>query len=180
MCYPSLPSIPLPRLPQPPGGENHGRGGRPAVRPPHPTPLPLPRREKEMILRKNPLSGVSCTPPLPPRLPAALCGSARSGRCPGRGRPQGRGCPLGAAGPGRAGAAGRGRGRAAPPPLSPLRSLCCECSDSGESGERERAEDIRDRGCRKMREKININSPAASNRANFAQKFPPWTRLPVG
>lgn len=31
-----------------------------------------------------------------------------------------------------------------------------------------------------MREKININSPTASNRANFAQKFPPWTRLPVG
>lgn len=31
-----------------------------------------------------------------------------------------------------------------------------------------------------MREKININSPPASKRPNFAQKFPPRTRLPGG
>lgn len=146
-----------------------------------------------MIFSEKP-SSPDFFPPLLPSLPSlpprgALLLGEGAGRGGGAARgtgEEGAGCPAptpGAGGPGARGqgAEGGGPGGRSPAaaPLSPSRaerSLCREGSDSGEEG----AEDIKSPRGRKMREKININSPPAPNRPNFAQKFPPRTRLPGG
>lgn len=144
-----------------------------------------------MIFSEKP-SSPDFFPPLLPSLPSlpprgALLLGEGAGRGGGAARgtgEEGAGCPAptpGAGGPGARGqgAEGGGPGGRSPAaaPLSPSRaerSLCREGSDSGEEG----AEDIKSPRGRKMREKININSPPAPNRPNFAQKFPPRTRRP--
>lgn len=121
---PFHPSPPISRSPPPPrvGPPRRGRageGGRGARCPPSP-----PSEGERDDFQKKPLSGVSSTPPLPPR--GAMLVRERAGEaagCPGDGR-RARGArrrPPRRAGAAAAAARGRGRGRSCAAAPSPPR-----------------------------------------------------------